>query len=66
MLRHIGIHIKTEWLQTKQNACSIIWGGKGKDRVMLIKSLFNLRVLRGAIKDIKGIGICDNLLHRSQ
>jgi len=27
---------------------SIIWGGKGKDRVMLIKSVISMRVGRGA------------------
>jgi len=30
--------------------CSIIWGGKGKDRVELIKSLIYARVERGALR----------------
>ena len=42
---------------------SIYWGRKGKERVMLIKSLINLRVWGGAgkhiIKDLKGIDLSD-------
>jgi len=42
---------------------SIIWGGKGKDRAMLTKSLINVRdekALEGrAIKDLKGISLKD-------
>ncbi len=41
----------------------IVWVGMGKDRVMLIKSLINMRVREAhegcAIKDLKGIGLSE-------
>ncbi len=47
---------------TKGNQ-SIVWGGKGKDRVPLVKSLFNalvrLDTLGGVLKNLKRIGLCD-------
>ncbi len=40
--------------------CSIIWGVKGKDSVMLVKSLLNTRVGRGTLRyRSKKIGLSD-------
>jgi len=48
-------------LLTNKVKRSIVWGGKGKDRVTLIKSLINIRDEEGlegrAIKDLKEIGV---------
>ncbi len=40
--------METECLQKKQNEMQHYLGGKGKDRVMLIKSLIYLREEKGA------------------
>ncbi len=42
------IYMKTECLQKRESA--LLVGGKGKDRVTLIKSLIYTRVGRGALR----------------
>ncbi len=37
---------------TNKEKRSIVWGGKGKDRVVLTKSLINARVGRGTLRGV--------------
>ncbi len=47
--------MKTECLQMKLEAAFLFLGGKGKDRVVIIKSLIYARVGRGTWKELEGV-----------
>jgi hypothetical protein len=61
MLRNT--HLYENRMFTNEGNLSIIWGGKEKERVPLIKNLIDARVwkrcLRGALLDLKRIGLCN-------